>query len=64
MRWGPRASLPPSQGSAARLGPPGWPAVFQDRQWWFDPDRIEMIRRARHDRVFARTLRRPGGPPQ
>ena len=23
------------------------PAVFQDRQWWFDPQRIEMIRRAR-----------------
>jgi hypothetical protein len=39
------------------------PAVFQDRQWWFDPDRIEMIRRARRarrDRVVARTLRRRG----
>jgi hypothetical protein len=39
------------------------PAVFQDRQWWFDPQRIEMIRRARRarrDRVVARTLRRRG----
>ena len=39
------------------------PAVFQDRQWWFDPDRIEMIRRARRarrDRVVARPLRRRG----
>jgi hypothetical protein len=43
------------------------PAVFQDRQWWFDPDRIEMIRRARRtrrDRVVARPLRRPRGTPQ
>jgi hypothetical protein len=39
------------------------PAVFQDRQWWFDPQRIEMIRRARRarrDRVVARPLRRRG----
>jgi hypothetical protein len=39
------------------------PAVFQDRQWWFDPKRIEMIRRARRarrDRVVARPLRRRG----
>jgi hypothetical protein len=37
------------------------PAVFKDRQWWFDPERIDMIRRARRarcDRVVARTLRR------
>ncbi len=26
------------------------PSVFQDRQWWFDPDRIEMIRRVRRAR--------------
>jgi hypothetical protein len=33
--------------------------VSQDRQWWFDPERIEMIRRARRarrDRVGARRL--------
>ncbi|WP_328522799.1 hypothetical protein [Kribbella sp. NBC_00359] len=39
------------------------PAVFQDRQWWFDPQRIEMIRRARRarrDQVVARPLRRRG----
>jgi hypothetical protein len=43
------------------------PAVFQDRQWWFDPERIEMVRRARRarrDRVVARPLRRRGGTPQ
>jgi hypothetical protein len=40
------------------------PAIFRDRQWWFDPARIEMIRRARRarrDRVVARQLRRGGG---
>ncbi|WP_329481570.1 hypothetical protein OG555_05405 [Kribbella sp. NBC_01484] len=46
------------------------PAVFQDRQWWFDPARIEMIRRARRarrarrDRVIARPLRRRGDTAQ
>jgi excisionase family DNA binding protein len=40
------------------------PAIFQDRQWWFDPQRIELIRRARRarrDRVVPRPLRRPRG---
>ncbi|MEV0287941.1 hypothetical protein AB0H36_27825 [Kribbella sp. NPDC050820] len=39
-------------------------ALFQDGQWWFDPDHIEMVRRARQarrDRVVARPLRRRGG---
>jgi hypothetical protein len=43
------------------------PAVFQNRQWWFDPQRIEMIRRARRarrDRVIGRPLQRRGGTPQ
>jgi hypothetical protein len=37
------------------------PAEFQDGQWWFDPERIEMVhraRQARRDRVVARPLRR------
>jgi hypothetical protein len=43
------------------------PAVFQDRQWWFDPDQIEMIRRARRarrDRVVAQPLRPRSGAPE
>jgi hypothetical protein len=43
------------------------PAVYQDGQYWFDPERIAMVRRARRARreraVPRRPTRRLGGSP-
>jgi hypothetical protein len=43
------------------------PATFQDGQWWFDPDQIELVRRARRARrdraVHRRPMQRRGSTP-
>ncbi|MEJ1110881.1 MULTISPECIES: hypothetical protein [unclassified Kribbella] len=43
------------------------PAIFQDGQWWFDPEQIELVRRARRARrdrvVHRRPMQRHGGTP-
>jgi hypothetical protein len=43
------------------------PAIFQDGQWWFDPDQIELVRRARRARrdraVHRRPMQRRGSTP-
>ncbi|MEU4292095.1 hypothetical protein AB0E63_28050 [Kribbella sp. NPDC026596] len=38
------------------------PAIFQDGQWWFDPDQIELVRRARRARRHRTVHRRPTQP--